>query len=1674
LTLTGVNTYTGATTINGGALIIADAGDINASSGVIINGAGAKLAYNLITPLTPTVTLTNGTLDGTGIVNSVVVGNGTGGILTHGDGGTGSLTIGSLTFNGAATVNLNPADQYTPEIYTTTLTTNAAGSVTINASNAAWSSGDYYLITYTGSIGGAGFSKFQKGAIAGLSSRQSATLTNPTGYVALSIVGENPYWTGAYSSSWTTATIPSPKNWSLPTLGATDYIAGDTVIFADSASNTSVAISDADVAPSQAIFSNAYLIYTIDGPYGITGAGKVAVSGTGGVTINTNNSYTGGTSIANGTLSLAGVNTTTGATTINSGTLNINNANALGSGALTINGGTIDNTSGAPVALATTNVMNWSADFAFGGSNDLDLGPNDVALTANRTVTTNGTAKLIVSGAISGNGFGITKSGSGSMVLSGANTNTGSTIITNGTLEVSGGTLGDTNANIQISPNSGDNGTFKVSDGTVNADRVIIGGNSANTGSPSNGYMIQTGGVVNSREWFTVGSGIGAGGVALTGQFDMSGGTLNVMNQQMEVGNFGGTTGIVNMSGSAAINLYNNQYLSLGANNDAAAGTFNQNGGTVTFYSDAGTTVGGNGILYLGRAGTTSGTFEYYLNGGTLTVPQISKNTSNTAYGNFYFGGGTLKAAKSNATWMQDLSSVYITSDNNALIDSNGYDVTIAQPIGGLGNGGLEKLGAGTLTLAGYNYYYGSTIVSAGTLILNATGDINSSSDITINGTGAKFVLDNSDPYYMLTSPVNVQNGTLDGVGSVNTVTVADGTGGVVANGNGTAGVLTINSLTYNGTGAMNLTTTALTPSTPVLVVSNLSTSYTPNSVVVNASSPYWNSGTYDLVQYASLSGTFSDFALGTVSGLTPRQSATLTNPAGYISLQILGYEYISWSGAADSNWTTAVIPSPKNWMLGGATATDFITSDAVVFDDSATGTTAVEISDADVSPVSTRFDNNTKSYTISSAAGFGIATGFLTKSGTGTVTINTANTYSDGTTLDAGTLNINNASAIGTGALTINGGAIGNTSGADITLSTNNALNWNGNFTFAGPNNLNMGTSSVVLTKDVQVTVDAGTLTFDSIPATAGLYSLTKAGAGNLDLSTTTNNKTVISGTLNVTGGKVIVHADVTVNGLAGTGTIENGSIAAEDKWFFVNNAVDNTFDGIISGGVSKLGLNKSGAGKLTLTNSGNVIDDAITLNQGTLVFNGTHNNTTQQDVVGNTAGTNAILDILPSTTWNSGLDGANWWNYSMTIGNNATAAGRVCITDSTSVFSSAKAVNVGLSGYGSFKQTAGTSNIGSLVVGGNAANGGTVTINGGTMNISAGGGSTIGFANSATRGDLNISGDAVVNSNSTAIGIMVGEAGIGVLNISDSATLNVVSTDATYGGLYLGVVQQSEPVRDGNGIVNLNGGTIATTSVHKGAGSVAIFNFNGGTLKAQVDNTAFMTDLTGAYVYAGGAVIDDNGKNITIGQSLLAPTGDGVSSAGMDSASGGVSGGGYIDRPLVTITGDGVGATAVANIDSSGNLTSITMTNPGVGYTSATFTLSGGGQGNTGAISALPTFVPNTSGGLTKKGTGTLTLSGINTYTGDTSVVAGTLDTLDINTPSADVSVAAGDNSLIAKSITANSLTIGAGAKVVIKPIAGGPLAGGSLSAVPEPSTWAMIVLAAMGLGIYLRRSR
>jgi hypothetical protein len=122
-----------------------------------------------------------------------------------------------------------------------------------------------------------------------------------------------------------------------------------------------------------------------------------------------------------------------------------------------------------------------------------------------------------------------------------------------------------------------------------------------------------------------------------------------------------------------------------------------------------------------------------------------------------------------------------------------------------------------------------------------------------------------------------------------------------------------------------------------------------------------------------------------------------------------------------------------------------------------------------------------------------------------------------------------------------------------------------------------------------------------------------------------------------------------------------------------------------------------------------------------------------------------------------------------------------------------------------------------------------------------------------------------------------------------------------------------------------------------------------------------------------------------------------------------------------------------------------------------------------------------PAVDGGILAIGNGSVTLTGALTYTGVTKIDG--ITRLQINTPGSDVLAAITDNgtagtgilgvgdginatNLSATSVRLGTVTVNAGSTLTIAAIPGGPMAGGGLTVVPEPSTFAMLAIAAFGL--------
>jgi autotransporter-associated beta strand protein len=129
-------------------------------------------------------------------------------------------------------------------------------------------------------------------------------------------------------------------------------------------------------------------------------------------------------------------------TTLNSGRLFLNSANSLGTGGLTINGGTLATENTNADTLSGNGAVTINNNFTYGSATTtnrtMNWGSRAVTLGTNVAIDTF-SGGLQIGGAIGdgGNGRGITKTGAGTLTLSGANTYSGTTAVGAGLLILS-------------------------------------------------------------------------------------------------------------------------------------------------------------------------------------------------------------------------------------------------------------------------------------------------------------------------------------------------------------------------------------------------------------------------------------------------------------------------------------------------------------------------------------------------------------------------------------------------------------------------------------------------------------------------------------------------------------------------------------------------------------------------------------------------------------------------------------------------------------------------------------------------------------------------------------------------------------------------------------------------------------------------------------------------------------------------------------------------------------------------------------------------------------------------------------------------------------------------------------------------------------------------------------
>jgi autotransporter-associated beta strand protein len=1235
--LAGNNSYTGATTVNTGilqvnspltgntALSVGGAGILNLnaaanSSTAISVASGGVLNLNAPANAATTISL-SGTITGNAAASatSAVATVANGGVLSPGNGGTGTLNMAGLSFSSGGTVNVTNLGNYAtiPAIGTSNsngLAANgAAGAVKINLKGAAPAlfNTTYEAIGYSGAIQGTGSSGFSLGTVGmtGSPNGASFTLVNGANFIGVnySVTGY-PTWTGsADTTTWDTTL----GNWS-NTGGTTTFKSNDLAYFDDTASagNSNVTINSV-VTPYSAYFANNSLSYTLTGSSGIGGGAMLVLNGNGSLTINTSNTYTGGTFLYNGTL-------------------NLGNSAALGAATstLTINGGSIDNTSGGPLTVPNYPML-WNSGFTYvGSSNPLNLGAGGVTLAANATVNVANNT-LTVGGAISG-AYGLTQTGAGTLLLGGANTYTGNTLVSGGTLMVG-------NANALQSSTLDTSGAGTVAFGAVTAANVagLINGGSltlTNTGGSAVTLTVNNGSA-NTFSGSLQGLGnlvkIGAGTLNLTGNNTYSGSTaINAGTVQFQ--------GASSLPVSSPVSLATGTTLQFRVDNSGGTASFTGNSITTSNTSGAASSTVTTTINVgsLSGAGTNVVVAFGALNNGTANNDLNSTFTFTGANGyvQSYASLALPGASGQNTTLVPNSSNVIIRGavTNQMNIGTGGFDTLFLDGTsagnGGLGNviygaigdsGVLSGVGSGDTritkqnsslwTLAGANTYHGPTLISAGTLQLG-TGV--SGQDGTFGSTSA--VTDNANLAYNF---ANSQTASY----------AIGGSGNVIAVGNGSVTLNGVN--TYTGT-------TSIVNGTLFLGPAGSFNSSKAISLANNTTLDVSSKGT----GFALLSGqTLTGVGNYTVNGAMTINSGATVTPGGVASAgtltentaltlspgSVLKFDFTS-SGSVD----LISVANPNSLTINGGGISLFDTSGTNQF--TTPGVYQLigysGVLNGSAGSLSVLNPNNGFSYAFSTSGGFVdltiAAANFWNGGGNPAFAwSNTANwSASQAPTngqpvIFAGTVGLSNTNDIAS--LNAAGITFQNTAGA-FTL-TGNSVQLSGPIVNSSAATQTIGLSMVLTGGNQTITAASGNIVLAGVLDDAGSgYGITTAGANTITLSaanTFSGPTTVTAGKLDLANGLALQNSTLTLNagslvfdnsvasaaftlgGLGGAGNINlSANITSYPVALTVGgNGASTTYSGVLSGLGS---LNKSGSGTLFLnganTFSGNTLISA------------------------------------------------------------------------------------------------------------------------------------------------------------------------------------------------------------------------------------------------------------------------------------------------------------------------------------------------------------------------------------------------------------------------------------------------------------------------------------------------
>ena len=763
-------------------------------------------------------------------------------------------------------------------------------------------------------------------------------------------------------------------------------------------------------------------------------------------------------------------------------------------------------------------------------------------------------------------------------------------------------TAGWFNGNALVTFNSSDNVTFDdtgsaspaininstVAPGSVvfnSSQDYTLGGSGAISGTASLTKSGTDNLFVNNANSFAGNVNLNSGTIQLNNNGTIGSGSIIFQNATL-LNNWSpntqpgfGNAIIVTNNGTANITLGNRIALS---GNISGTGTLNITAQSNTARDDLnGNATGFTGTVnFLGngsmRGRANGGYFVGFPNAVTVMNSPVSLGFYDTSTGNtFSFGA----LAGTNANTVLYLSYAGAPTLN---IGSLNLDSTFAGQFQNSIN--LIKVGTGTLTLSGVNTHTGTTTVSAGSL--SVTGSFSNSvvtvaSGANLRGTG------------FLGGGVTVQSGgnVFPGIA------------------NGQAGTLTVsNGLTLAAPNLyFDLSSSPSGANDQIVMQGGSLTMSGVNNYIFYPINGFYGAGTYDLIDGATTSTAWS----GVTQNLptNTRQTFNLfcasagSNPS-YVRLTVTGNAgSLVWRGTNGSNWDLAT----TNW-LNGSVADQFYNLDLVQFDDTSTNGNVNLV--GTLQPATVVVTNNVLNYTI----GGGVLAGYsrLTKNGSGTLTLNSSNSFSGGIFVNGGTLQfINNYFAGGTGAINLNGGTLylnGVGTGTTISCAGTNTLEA-ANQPYAGFNLQGSGFLNVTLNNPGVFSPGgdwsgfSGTLYF-----TTGNW-LRELNTVTFGSSNAVWNLGPAGGLYNKYGGTTIYLGAVFGGSAAGLGAASNGTTNQNSPTTYVIGGVNTNsiFSGTIydGNGVGTI-LIFYGPGSLALAGN-NTFSGTTTVNGGTLLVNNT-----------------------------------------------------------------------------------------------------------------------------------------------------------------------------------------------------------------------------------------------------------------------------------------------------------------------------------------------------------------------------------------------------------------------------------------------------------------------------------